>query len=618
MLSYLTNNLFKPDFFSTLDKVLILFVIAGAWFFFRPFAGCTHDAYIYGFQATAAVVPQLKSTDIFFKYFDQGQFSLVTIFYGWLVGKLGLHDAMLLFFRVSQILWFCAATRFCFVVMPTARLGFLSLAAISFSTGIYHEEIQVIGETFFTARLIAEVFTLLSLSFLFSQSYIWALIFGFIATTLHPLGGIWSLLLVVGVQLYNFSGSRNYFYLWVVSIAVASFTLVFLFSAVEYPLQLFDTSRSPFLYITEWSYQSWLRILQQLILLLVVISAVNESHTKNILWVVLSVTLAAIWFCALGDEFNIKFIIQLQLWRVLQVSYILGLVLSFSIIYRYKKSPLLFPVTLLVIATWLFRDHSGALFGAILLLLIYLEGRIPGLAVLFSTEKVIKLLSLCAILLFIDICLNYFFWIDFLFTVSPGAIVFKEKYSALMFLSLCLMILANYRFKHLVMGFSGILLFTSYFAYSVPFVPEQGNAAKVLAEKIDVNEVVFWPNHMHEVWHNAKRSFYFSTSQLSPSIFSEELLVEGVRRMELLQRANALAHYEVYRMKNDSRFGGTQHPRSIANYDWQLMCSDRELDWVVLDESQFDEAPGHIFNHQQRRFMLVNCSASNTRQALVL
>jgi hypothetical protein len=86
--------------------------------------------------------------------------------------------------------------------------------------------------------------------------------------------------------------------------------------------------------------------------------------------------------------------------------------------------------------------------------------------------------------------------------------------------------------------------------------------------------------------------FFFSSFQLSPSILSEELLAKGVRSMSLLQSANALGSLEVLLMKNDLCLKGVQCPRFIGNYDWQLVCSDRQFGWVVLDESQFAERLG--------------------------
>jgi hypothetical protein len=169
------------------------------WLLNHPYQGVQHDAQIYGLLAAHWIKPEAFANDLFFKFGSQGTFSLFTPLFGELVRWLGLGRAAWWVVFGGGLLWVGA----CLVLARTmlgagfaARFATMlgAVAVISYSPNL---STFTLGENFATARSLAIPLGVASVAALAANRQAWSLALGSVAAILHPLHGIWPLLLWV-------------------------------------------------------------------------------------------------------------------------------------------------------------------------------------------------------------------------------------------------------------------------------------------------------------------------------------------------------------------------------------------------------------------------------------
>ncbi len=173
------------------------------WLLNHPYQGVWHDARIYGLLAAHWLNPVAYAGDLFFSFGSQGSFSLFTPLFGELVRWLGLDRAAWWVTLGGGLMWIGACLALARAMLGTgfaARFGvFLgAVAVISYSP---NGSTFVIGENFATARSWAIPLGLVSVAAMAAQRQGWALAVSLAATALHPLQGVWSLMVWVLVRI---------------------------------------------------------------------------------------------------------------------------------------------------------------------------------------------------------------------------------------------------------------------------------------------------------------------------------------------------------------------------------------------------------------------------------
>lgn len=182
----------------------LLFSVAFVlWLLNHPYQGIWHDAQIYGLVAAHWLHPQGLANDLFFRFGSQGDFSLFTPLYGYLVHLLGLDWAARFVVLSGGILWVTAL-----LLLARAALGETLAGRFALLFGVtltlnYSPNMGVfmLNESFATARSWAFPLGLLGIALLCMKRPVAAAGLAVLSCALHPLLGIWSLALVAASRL---------------------------------------------------------------------------------------------------------------------------------------------------------------------------------------------------------------------------------------------------------------------------------------------------------------------------------------------------------------------------------------------------------------------------------
>lgn len=173
------------------------------WLLNHPYQGIWHDAQIYGLVAAHWLHPQALANDLFFRFGSQGDFSLFTPIYGYLVHLLGLDWAARIVVLSGGGLWAAAL-----LLLSRATLGETLAGRFALLFGVtltlnYSPNMGVfmLNENFASARSWAFPAGLLAIALLCMKRPVAATGLAVLSCALHPLLGIWSLALVVASRL---------------------------------------------------------------------------------------------------------------------------------------------------------------------------------------------------------------------------------------------------------------------------------------------------------------------------------------------------------------------------------------------------------------------------------
>lgn len=182
----------------------LLFLLAFLlWLLNHPYQGIWHDARIYGLLAVHWLYPQAMADDLFFHFGSQGDLSLFTPLFGYLVHLFGLDWAARFVVLSGGGLWVAAL-----LLLSRAALGETLAGRFAVLFGVtltlnYSPNLGVfmLNENFATARSWAFPLGLLAIALLCLKRPLFAAALAVFSCALHPLLGIWSLALVATSRL---------------------------------------------------------------------------------------------------------------------------------------------------------------------------------------------------------------------------------------------------------------------------------------------------------------------------------------------------------------------------------------------------------------------------------
>ena len=169
------------------------------WLFNRPYTGIWHDAIIYSLLAARWLHPSNYSNELFFLFGSQDDFNLFTPTWAWLISWVGLDAANRIVVLLGGGLWclsFAVLGRVFFgYALPTV---FVTLLAATLSMPYSPNGATfILNETFATARVLSMPLALLGVSADLAERRKLGASLCLVSTALHPLLGIWGLLLVI-------------------------------------------------------------------------------------------------------------------------------------------------------------------------------------------------------------------------------------------------------------------------------------------------------------------------------------------------------------------------------------------------------------------------------------
>jgi hypothetical protein len=180
--------------------VALLMLAVALWGITHPYVGMIeHDGRVYSLLVWHWLSPEAYARDPFFLFGSQDRYSLFTPVYGTLASMIGLPNAALLVTAVGGGLWISASALIARGLLDNHRLqAFVVLCcavwALNYSpnSGTFH-----LNEAFPTARIIAFPLGAMALGLAMHHRFRMALAFAVTSSAMHPLLGIWPLVLVV-------------------------------------------------------------------------------------------------------------------------------------------------------------------------------------------------------------------------------------------------------------------------------------------------------------------------------------------------------------------------------------------------------------------------------------
>lgn len=177
---------------------------AALWCLNHAYVGMIeHDARVYSLLVWHWLSPEAYARDPFFLFGSQDRYSLFTPLYGSLAAAIGLPNAALVVSALGGGLWVAAAAVAARGLLNDRRwqafaILFCAIASFNYSP---NGNTFVLNEAFPTARSIAFPLGALALGLAMRQRFRTAMALAIASCALHPLLGIWPLLVIVAQRM---------------------------------------------------------------------------------------------------------------------------------------------------------------------------------------------------------------------------------------------------------------------------------------------------------------------------------------------------------------------------------------------------------------------------------
>ena len=296
--------------------IALAMAFAAIWMLGRLYRGITHDATLYLAQGLRRLNPEVFARDVFFAHGSQDSYSLFTLLYSPLIDAIGPESAALAMTAFGQVTFILAAWMLA-GAFAAGSLRWWSLASLAAISGYYGGlGVFRFAEPFATARSLAEPLVVLAMASVLANRPRIAMAALAGATLLHPLVAAPG---IAAVILWHVMERKRLFS--ILAIAAASGTAIFLLS---WPAALapFDAAwreavleRSPHLFLTEWEWADWARVLWGLAICAVA-QTVLPSQPRRLVTAATGTCIAGLIASWIGvDLLDAPLIASLQLWR---------------------------------------------------------------------------------------------------------------------------------------------------------------------------------------------------------------------------------------------------------------------------------------------------------------
>lgn len=349
----------------TTGAVTAALALLALWLLGHPYAGIVHDARLYTLQALAAAEPGALARDIFFLADSQGRYTLFPAAYAGLIERLGPGAAAMAATAAMQAAWLAAAAVLLRGLLSGAGL-WLALAMLAVLPGAYGGyQTFAYAEPFVTPRPLAEALSLAALAAT-GRGRPWLAVAAHAgALAAHPLMALPG---VAVTCLYRGVDDRRWWLAAAAGCAAAPALALAGVPPLARLLQPMDPawfavveSRSAYLLPTQWRLSDWSRAAFDLAVFAVAFRFLG-AHGRRLVLAVAAVAVAGVGASLLlGDLARSVLVLQLQPWRALWLSHVLGYA-GLAVVIRHARPhrPLTQAAALLLAAGWL----TGA-FGAV-------------------------------------------------------------------------------------------------------------------------------------------------------------------------------------------------------------------------------------------------------------
>lgn len=582
-------------------------LFAAVWLICHPYQGIAGDAILYTVQALRHLHPERYATDVFFLGVSQDDYTLFSPLYASLIDLLGLGKAALTLAFFGALLWCYGAWRFAKQWPDTwSRSLFLFfLAVMPVTFGGYG--ILSAAEPFPAPRVWANALTLLACALWLEKKPYLAGLSWLAAMLLHPLMALAGLAFVL-FQAFRFK--RDWLYAVLGGVA-----LTLLLAVLQAPLfgrlfqmmgpEWFDLvyqRTSLFMFPSRWRFADYGAMAFHMTVLAWAAWSGRRERLGRVFAAAGLVGLSG-WLLALigGDWLHSVLILQVQPWRLLWLSYVVGWGAAAYLAVRHWNASR--PLVLALALAWLSHEEGGvALLWLALLIWHWRENLRPfhmwlvegalllGLAAELYSAWSEFMLSLQALDGPDDKVvwdrLYYGFRLSLpprgepmgMLLLAPVAVWLWQKSRALalgLFLPLGLLLLSDWD-SHLD---AGKLLRPETYA-----IQQEGFwGSSPFNRLVPLDAEIYWPEGLEMTWVGMGRSSYYSLHQSAGLVFSEVQAKEIYRRYLAMKPLGGRDQFfKLLTLEDRLKLMGSAVPLGTLDGLKQACHAEPMLDYVVL------------------------------------
>lgn len=618
---------------------IVLVILAGAFFWLvrYPYLGIAHDAVIYALLVARELDPSAYANELFFVFGSQDDFSVFTPVFGRLVSAFGLDLAARIIVLTGGALWVVACLALGRAATQRHWLGYFACFILASTVLNYspNQNTFNVYEHFATARSLAFPLTVLSVAAALSSRDLLAWAAGLAATLVHPLLGIWALLLWLCARVDE---------RWTVPVVLLGFVSVLsgpLWSAAG-PMQLMDAEwaqivreSSVDVFLGGWGE---LRLVPMLFWLGLLWLGGRHGNPTMRRWY-LAMALVCAWALLISlvcsQFWPVRLVMQAQPWRALWLAEVLAVVALADVLrcaLDFRRSLFWLAIGLGVVLwafdAWLAPWPLAVIFGASVPVL-----RRNFLRALDWLETHRNLSWLTAVILVPVLLPSYLLSLEIAGDSVPAA--WGTDFDALrgfllrggegvLFLALA-WILARPRWSVIVALLVIPATVLAGVRWDIRALPARERESHFLSAGRDPDwvgvlrhagvqkgEVVAWPGHDREVWFALRTAYYGGpgegggpVTQAVGMVFSRERAIEVRRRLERISLASRLtappAERDVKVSPPEIDVPASANLHTLVRgqpTDWgvRYLCADPILKWVVAPYPRVGGIAGKPFD----------------------
>lgn len=379
----------------------------GLFLLSRPYLGVHHDGRLYVADALAKLAPAGIGRDLMFVHDGQFGFSLYTPLLARLIDTFGLPAAAMAVVAASLVLWFAAAALMIDRLLAdrSPALRWAALILVVALPSLYGPmDVVGFGEPYATPRGLAEAAGLAGMAAYLSGRRVLALAACVVGMLLHPIMGLCS---AAAIGLALALEDRRWLWAGLAGLVLVAVAAMMRLPLAERLVTVMDPAwravveaRSPFLFPSQWSVETWGRMTVHVCALGAGVPLLKGASRRLALGALAAGVIGVAAVALLGDRLSLLLFLQVQSWRMLQpVAVLAAAVLALLCFELPRRGPAGLLALAFLAAAWMFRDVGGL--GLILApagLLLAVAGRPlafsrPGLV----SGLAIALLALAAI-----------------------------------------------------------------------------------------------------------------------------------------------------------------------------------------------------------------------------
>lgn len=364
--------------------LLLVAGIATAWLLAHPYTGIRHDGRLYLGMALAQLDAQAYARDLFFAYGAQDRYTLFPRLYAVLIDLMGVPAAAKFLLLACQAAFIASAAAL-LRTLCRGTLFWLALAAVCCLPGGYGPRgIFAFGETFLTARNLAEPLCLAALALLVHGRTGWAALTLVGAGLMHPLIALPA---VATGWLYLCLADRRWW--WLAAAAPLAFVPATLgiapfdglLARYDAPWLAIVRSGLAFLFPSHWSNEDWMRLAYDALLVGLAWRLASGNAKRWLLAVALSAAGGVLLSVLGADLLSNVLLTSLQSWRALWLLHLAAIAALPLLVWRYwMDEPQQRLLAALLVAAWLCLRHDTALLALLAIVTLHAAGSRAAIA----------------------------------------------------------------------------------------------------------------------------------------------------------------------------------------------------------------------------------------------